>query len=307
MQVLKYRGTVRYVSRHRQKSNRTIAAFALIGSFVMGIVCTFAPPFAQIAVLGSYISILCGLVFSALEKRTLHEQFFDRIASQLGMAKEIWRDQQLSEKHEQIVAGIVKALRIENPLFRKLALAQISSFARQCEALGRGIVEFYDTESWRLAYEEILRSEEVKHYRSVALVTAAGYWQDVPGQQSLELNYELQEKKNLSVERIVILADHLWPQSQKIPSESIADWIFEQHNHGIWVELVRVSQLELESDLLADTGLYGDTAYGVQTLDNKSRTMQFSLSFNDNDVEQGVQKWKRLKMYSTSVRKLLDQ
>ena len=283
------------------------AAIGLAGSLVIGVVCTIAPPFAQIAVLGCYISILSGLVFSTLENRTFHEQLIDRIASQLGMAKEVWQDQQLSERHEQIVAGIAKALRIEDPLFRKLALSQLDSFARKSEALGRGVVEFYDTESWRLAYEEILRSKEVKHYRSVALVTAEGYWQDVPGQQSLELNYELQEKKNLGIERIVILVDHLWPQSQKLPSESIADWIFEQHNHGIWVELVRVSQLELESDLLADTGLYGDTAYGVQTLDNKSRTMQFSLSFNDNDVEQGVQKWKRLKMYSTSVRKLLDQ
>ena len=295
------------MAQQNSKSGRFAALIGLTGSLVIGVVCTVAPPFAQIAVLGCYISILSGLVFSTLENRTFHEQLIDRIASQLGMAKEVWQDQQLSERHEQIVAGIAKALRIEDPLFRKLALSQLDSFARKSEALGRGVVEFYDTESWRLAYEEILRSKEVKHYRSVALVTAEGYWQDVPGQQSLELNYELQEKKNLGIERIVILADHLWPQSQKLPSESIADWIFEQHNHGIWVELVRVSQLEIESDLLADFGLYGDTAYGVQTLDNKSRTMRFSLSFNDNDVEQGVQKWKRLKMYSSSVRKLLDQ
>jgi len=79
----------------------------------MVIVCTFAPPFAQIAVLGSYISILSGLVFSTLEKRTFQEQFIDRITSQLGMEKGIWQDQQLSEKHEQIVAGIAKSLRIK--------------------------------------------------------------------------------------------------------------------------------------------------------------------------------------------------
>jgi len=186
-------------------------------------------------------------------------------------------------------------------------LAQLESFARQSEALGKGVIEYYDTESWRLAYEAILRSDEVKRYYSVALINAEGYWQDVPGQQSLELNYELQDQKCLSVERIVIVADHLWPTSERLPYESVADWIFEQHNHGIWVELVRASQLELESELLADVGIYGTKAIGRQELDTKSRTMQFSLSFNQNDVEQGIQNWKRLKMYSRSVRKLLDQ
>ena len=198
----------------------------------MGVVCAIATPVVQIAVLGCYISILSGLVLSNLRTRELQETLLDQVVTQLGIAKEVWRNPQLSEKHEQIVAGIAKSLRIKDPLFRKLALAQLESFARQSEALGKGVIEYYDTESWRLAYEEILRSDEVNRYHSVALINAEGYWQDVPGQQSLELNYELQDQKCLSVERIVIVADHLWPTSERLPYESVADWIFEQHNQG---------------------------------------------------------------------------
>ena len=96
---------------------------------MIGVVCTIAPTFAQIAVLGCYISILSGLLFSVLESHKSHEQIIDRVVRQLGVVKEVWRDQELSQKYEQIVAGIAKALRIDDPLFRKLALSQIDSFA----------------------------------------------------------------------------------------------------------------------------------------------------------------------------------
>ena len=298
---------VRYVERECLKKAKSLLSVAFIGGLATGIVCTRASEADQILVLGCCISILVAFDFSRSLRKRSDEDLVNRIATQLGFTQEVLRERRLAENNEKIVNEIAKTLKIENPLFKKLAIHRLQQVDRQSESLRQGVIEYYDTESWRRAYAVILRSAPVKRYQSVALVNTEGYWQDVHGKQSLDLNYELQTLKCLSIERIVIVADNLWPKRKKLPVESIADWIFEQHNHGIWVELVRASELTQVPDLLVDVGIYGDLAIGTQSLDSKSRTMKFSLSFNKTDIENGQKNWGRLRKHTTSFRKILDQ
>jgi hypothetical protein len=72
--------------------------------------------------------------------------------------------------------------------------------------VSRGTFVREDTETWRLGYEQLLRSPGLHRYRSVSLVESAAYWQDVPGRQSMRLNFEMQDSGRLSIERTVIIA-----------------------------------------------------------------------------------------------------
>ena len=68
-------------------------------------------------------------------------------------------------------------------------------------------------------------------------MTTKGYWQDEPGKQSLQLNFEMMDEGTLNIERIVIIADDLWPTDERFPVEPIREWIESQHNHGLWIKL----------------------------------------------------------------------
>ena len=102
------------------------------------------------------------------------------------------------------------------------------------------------------------------------------YWQDEPGRKSMAVNFDLQDKESLNIERIAIIADDLWHMSDDWPVEPIRYWLHEQHIHGIWIKMVRESALLKEPDLLADIGIYGSRALGIQELDDHCRTVRFS-------------------------------
>jgi hypothetical protein len=89
----------------------------------------------------------------------------------------------------------------------------------------------------------------------------------------MQVNYQMQGH-GLQIERIVIVADGLWPNGEQVPIEPIATWLDEQVRHEIDVRLVRASRLE--DDLLADFGLYGNRAVGQQQVDDQGRTVRFT-------------------------------
>ena len=111
----------------------------------------------------------------------------------------------------------------------------------------------------------------------------------------------------ISVERIAIIADHLWPEDSPFPVEPIHDWLEEQHRHGIWVRLVRESQLLSEANLVTDLGIYGSRAVGIQVADSAGRTIRFVLSFDFDKVQRAEVVWSRLLVYAISYRELLDR
>lgn len=133
------------------------------------------------------------------------------------------------------------------------------------------------------------------------------YWQDGAGQQSMQLNRELHSSGKLKIERIAIIDDTLWPVNYDLPVERVRQWIGEQFSDGIDIRLVRESALASEPDLKQDMGIYGSRAVGIQTLDSVCRTVQFSLSFDFEQVKAAEDIWQRLQVYSLPYSYVLDQ
>jgi hypothetical protein len=81
--------------------------------------------------------------------------------------------------------------------------------------------------------------------------------------------------------------------------------MLEQHSAGIWIKLVRRSQLAKEPDLVADIGIYGSRALGTQVLDERCQTVQFTLTFDYTKVAEAEDRWNGLSTYAESVRRFL--
>ncbi len=220
---------------------------------------------------------------------------------------ELAKDREVSAIHGQLADSLKQIAAKSDPIFRRLALQKLQSLADQFRRLAEDTIEFTSTETWRIVYEELLRSTGLHLYRSVAYVESAHYWQDGPGQQSTRLNLELHGNREISIERTAIIADHLWPESSMFPVEPIHAWLETQHRHGIWIRLVRESRIRDEPDLLSDFGIYGIRAVGVQIADPAGRTQRFQLSFDYDKVQQAEAMWNRLAVYAISYRELLDR
>ena len=191
-----------------------------------------------------------------------------------------------------------------DPIYRELAFDRAREVSQELTSLARGKIVFQSTESWRTTYEKLLLSRGLYRYRSVAHVRTPAYWQDEPGRRSMRANYQA-GSHGLQIERIVVVADGLWPDGELLPMEPIAGWIDDQVRHGIDVRIVRESRVE--ADLRADLGLYGNRAVGWQELDDQGRTVRFTLSFDFAELLAAEARWDRLTVYATSYRQILDR
>ncbi len=279
---------------------------AVLGSLTMAFISAFGPLPAQIAVLGAFISILGGLFLSYLGQSDQREEERAEALERLSVPLSLAADHELYEQYLTICRGLTELTAKADPILRQIALIKLASVAGQIEGLAAGTAAFSMTESWRTVYEELLRSPDLREYRSVAWAKTADYWQDPPGRQSMQVNFEAVHRGVL-IERVIILPEQLWPRSEIVPTAKILPWIEDQHNHGLWVTLVRESDLAREPDLLWDMGIYGDRAVGVQELDVQSRTLRFTLDFSTQAVRIAEDRWRRISIYATSLRSLLDQ
>jgi len=279
---------------------------ALLGSLAMALVSALASLPAQVAVLGAFVSILGGLFLSYLDQEDDRERQRNEVLEKLSVPLALAPDHELYGQYLGICRALTQLAGQVDPILRDIAILKLAFVAGQIESLASGTVVFAGTEAWRTVYEKILRSPELREYRSVAWVRTKDYWQDQPGRQSMNENFEAAHRGVL-IDRIIILRDELWPRGQLLPSEEILPWIHGQHDHGLRVRLVHESDLAAEPDLLSDVGVYGDRAIGVQELDERSRTLRFTLTFDSQAVRLAGDRWQRLLLYATSFRNLLDQ
>ena len=248
------------------------------------------------------VAILVGLVL-----RLHHLLRSQQRPDLLQLLFDLSHDREIAEVHARVANALRRLTQQFDPIFRELALARLDAIAKDCHVLGNGIVTFVSTESWRVVYEQLLRSPGLHLYRSVSHIESAFYWQDGPGQQSTQLNLELHDSGVVSIERTAIIADHLWPPDATFPVEPIHQWLDQQHRHGIWLRLVRESALENDTDLLCDLGIYGSRGVGFQTADPAGRTIRFTLDFNFEKVQEAEVNWDRLALYAVSYADLLEQ
>lgn len=273
-------------------------------SAVLGVsISLLFPPSVFFAFLSLLISGLVGLAL-VLTARVRSTEGHPRL---LQLLLDLSADKEISAMHLSIAEALTQIANQGDPIFRRLALQRLQAIGEQCSLIGKATIEFPSTESWRVVYEELLRSPGLHLYRSVSYIESAHYWQDGPGQQSTKLNLELQDQRIVSIERTAIIADHLWPEDSLFPVEPLHSWLDEQHRHGIWIRVVRESELGSDSDLLSDFGIYGNRAVGMQLADPSGRTIRFVLSFDFDKLRQAEAQWSRLAVYAISYRELLDQ
>ena len=249
------------------------------------------------------VSVSLGLLFSIL----LLARSAAKQPTLLTILIDLARDPSVASLHASIADSLKHVADHKDPIFRQLALSRLEGVARDCRLLGNATVEFLSTESWRVVYEELLRSPGLHLYRSVAYVESADYWQDAPGEQSTQLNLQLHDSGIVRIERTVVIADHLWPESSLFPVEPLCTWLDRHHRHGIWLRLVRESSLANDPDLFCDCGIYGNRAVGIQSADPQGQTIKFTLCFDFAKVQEAEEKWNRLAVYAVSYRDLLDQ
>ncbi len=232
------------------------------------------------------------------DEPSIHKTLPRIVQHQLQLAA----DSQLQNVHQQMTTELINIGNCPDHLFRTLADEHLQQVVRQLQTLGQRTVEYDSTEAWRVAYEQLLRSPGLYQYRSVSHVETQNYWQDGPGRQSTQLNIELQQSAIVIIERIVIVASHLWPPDADFPEEPLHSWIDEQARAGIQIRLVRERDLADERELVNDFGIYGSRAVGMQRVDAAGRTSRFRLSFNFEDVCRAERCWEQLLLHAGSYR-----
>jgi hypothetical protein len=307
--VFAYRHGVKTTSPARERSvllSFRFATVAMIGSLAMALVVVFAPLEAQLGMLGALVSVLAGLVVSYVEQEEDRDRQRTELLTLLSVPVALSGDRELYSQYVGLGRSLSRLAMQSDPILKEIAVLKAASIGQEITSLADGTVVFTATETWRVIYEKLLASADVMKYRSVAWVRSPEYWQDAPGRQSMEANFEA-VRRGVLIERIVILRDDLWPLKQLVPSGPIGSWIEEQHNHGFWMLLVRESSVAGEADLLADVGVYGQRAVGLQELDERSRTVRFLLKFDAETVHLANERWQRLELFATPYRRLLDQ
>lgn len=278
---------------------------ALAGSLTMALVCTFASLPAQLATLGACVSTLAGLFVSYVGQEDRREQRRAVLLEQLQVPIALAPEHELFDHYSAFCSGLTELARQSDPVLREFALLKLASISAQVRSLANGRILFSSTETWRTVYQRLLESPGLNQYRSVAWVKTRDYWQDQPGRQGMQLNFDFVARGG-QVQRIHILRANLWPADQLLPSGDIGLWIDEQHNRGICVSLVRESDLDDEPDLLCDWGIYNDRATGVQELDEHARTVRFTLWFDHQNVRLASERWRRISLYAVPYLDLLD-
>lgn len=270
-----------------------------VGSVLVAIV-------GNAAVTTIWFGVLLSVVIALLVRRRRPND--DSAIGLLETPFYLSHDAEIFDRYRQISQQLLRISQRSSKVYRDLALQILDDMTRRCVEMGQGRIVFLETETWRLAYERLLREPMVFTYRSVAVVRNPNYWQDAAGSGSMQFNFQMIDDQVITIERIVVVADHLWPKDQELPDDELRQWIHEQSVHGIWMKLVRISDLKNEPDLVRDMGIYGQLAVGTQQLaDDNLRTQRFILNFDLNEVREAERLWEKLGVYSAAYKDLLDQ
>jgi hypothetical protein len=218
--------------------------------------CLLAPLPAQIAVVGTISALMLGLLLTRDRREAPAAGF--RPDSAVVSDRE---DDETHRQHRIYAGALTRIVQHNDPLFRSLAPAH-GRHRRGSREIASGTIVFEDTETWRLAYEELLRSPGLYLYRSAALVSSPAYWRDEPGRRSMRLNYEMQDGGTLSIER----THHHRRRTLAVAglsSRRLAPPLDQRAAQPRDLDrLVRLSALAGEPDLQADFGIYGSRAVG---------------------------------------------
>src|SRR3954452_711576 len=139
--------------------NFKFVGIALAGSLTSALVSTFAPESAQIAILGSTVSILAGLFVAYVEQEDAREKSRAELLGTLRVPLELAREADLFEHYIAFGNSLIAlARRSDEPVLHKFALVKLDSINEQLRTLAEGRIDFSATETWRTVYEQLLQS-----------------------------------------------------------------------------------------------------------------------------------------------------
>lgn len=286
--------------------SRFFTTFFVLASLICGMVLAIPTSLtgghdAEISYL-LQVACLAGVAYVAISLRKFIA-IEDRVRT---LPKSLACDESIFEIFRQYAEALRRVTQIPDPVFRSAALQQLDSIGQSLQDLGNGTLIFENTESWRIVYEQILRSKVVYSYKSVAWVRNANYWQDEPGQKSLRLNWDLNSNQQISIERIFVVNDSIWPDPSLESTEKFQQLLIDHYRNGIKLLLIRESDLANEQDLIADFGIYGSHAIGCQIMDEKQRSIRFIVQFDFNAVLKAERVWERLLVYAKPIAEILE-
>lgn len=253
-----------------------------------------------------WLGMLLVSVLTILLRRTMmgRESSVDFLQTPFYLS----HDSEVFDRFQRISQQMLCISQRSCAVYRDLALQRLQQMAAECTTMGQGRIVFTETETWRIAYEQLLRDPTVFFYHSVAIVRHPRYWQDAAGIGSMQLNFDLIDQQIVNIERIAIISDELWPRQDELPVEDVRQWVHEQSAHGIWIRLARLSDLRNEPDLIRDFGIYGQLAVGTQELaEDHLTTLRFTLNFDVKAISESRQHWEKLGVYAIPYKELLDQ
>jgi hypothetical protein len=278
----------------------SLTALVLVLGMNVFLVASFAYPPAQFKLLATTFGLLAGLVVWQMHADRQRAREWSAVLNTMPIPFALAPVPGFFKEYARIAEALMKIAKYNDLLFRDLALTRIEAVADEVAFLARGQIVFNATETWRTVYQNILETLHVKTYYSVAWVRSNDYWNDGPGRQSMQLNYEL-AARGYRIERVHILSDELWPFDEKLPANAILNWLIDQQGRGIYVSIVRESDLSKEPELVRDFAVYGDRATGTQELDDKSHTLRFVLAFDETSIRQALVQWERLKLFASPI------
>jgi hypothetical protein len=276
-------------------------AVVILGTLASGLVAAFAPLEVQIGFMGALVSCVAGILVETQTRQRELERRQDHYLQAIGIPASVAHRTSIYRKWHGVQSAFSNLLRSENPILEQIAELKLASIHQDVESLAMGRVEFTRTESWRLVYDQMLLQHRLKVYRSAAWIRDESYWQDSPGQQSIQTNYQALAL-GLRINRIFIVAPHLMVPGIDRPVESIWLWMREQATYGITVRWL--PEVELAGEVLplvSDFGIYGSIATGEHEMDERCRTLRFTLSFDPRDIELARQQWERIELFSKDL------
>src|SRR3954454_4896424 len=135
--------------------NFKFVGIALAGSLTSALVSTFAPEPAQIAILGSTVSILAGLFVAYVEQEDAREKTRAELLGTLGVPLELAREADLFEHYVAFGNSLVALVRRgDEPARHRFAVATRESTTDPVRRLATGRTSFSATETWRAGYRQ---------------------------------------------------------------------------------------------------------------------------------------------------------
>lgn len=121
----------------------------------------FAGTIEALTLIGLITSVSVGLLVYLILRRV--EPDFQ--SDTLELLFQLSKDEKVEQAQKDISKALYAASRRKDSVFQTLLETRLANITDDINQLGKGRIEFANTESWRVFYEQLLRSPSTTMYR----------------------------------------------------------------------------------------------------------------------------------------------